>query len=66
MMGGLSSLIMQFIGYRTILPVLVLLGGYAGAQTDRVPKEGDRATNFSITTDQRKRISLSAPRSLTV
>jgi thiol-disulfide isomerase/thioredoxin len=52
---------MRFIGYRTIPPVLVLLCGFAGAQTDRVPEEGDRAPDFSITTDQGKRISPSAP-----
>ena len=58
---------MRFIGYRTILPVLVLVCGFAGAQTDGVPKEGDRAPDFSITTDQGKRISPSAlPGSLLV
>jgi hypothetical protein len=58
---------MRFVGYRSILPVLVLVCGFAGAQTDGVPKEGDRAPAFSITTDQGKRISPSAlPGSLLV
>ena len=52
---------MRFIGHRTTFPVLVLVCGFAGAQTDGVPKEGDRAPDFSITTDQGKRIS---PRAL--
>src|SRR5437762_14374414 len=66
-MRGVRSLIMRFIGYRTILPVLVLVCGFARAQTDGVPKEGDRAPDFSITTDQGKRISPSAlPGSLLV
>ena len=47
---------MQPIGHR-IIPVLVLVCGFAGAQTGRFPKEGDRAPNFSITTDQGLRIS---------
>jgi hypothetical protein len=51
---------MRFIGYRTILSVLVLVSGFAGEQTDGVSKEGDRAPDFSITTDQGKRISPSA------
>jgi peroxiredoxin len=58
---------MRFIGYRTILPALVLVCGFAEAQTDGMPKEGDRAPDFSITTDQGKRISPSAiPGSLLV
>jgi cytochrome c biogenesis protein CcmG, thiol:disulfide interchange protein DsbE len=52
---------MRLIGYRTIMPVLVLVCGFAEAQTDRVPRESERAPNFSITTDQGKRISPSAP-----
>jgi peroxiredoxin len=66
-MRGVRSLIIRFIGYRTILSLLVLVCGFAGAQTDDVPKEGDRAPDFSITTDQGKRISPSAlPGSLLV
>jgi peroxiredoxin len=58
---------MRFIGYRTSLPVLALVCRFAVAQTDGVPKEGDRAPDFSITTDQGKRISQSAfPGSLLV
>lgn len=56
----MTSVIMRFMGYPTILPVLVLVSGVAWAQTDRVPKEGDRAPDFSITTDRGKRISPSA------
>jgi peroxiredoxin len=50
---------MRLIRYRTILPALVLVCRFASAQTDAVPKERDRAPDFSITTDQGKRISLS-------
>jgi peroxiredoxin len=58
---------MRFVGYRTILPALVLFCGFAEAQTDGVPQEGDPAPGFSITTDQGKRISPSAlPGSLLV
>jgi peroxiredoxin len=49
---------MRLIRYRTTLPVLVLVCRFAGAQTDAVPKEGDRAPDFSIATGQGKRISL--------
>jgi cytochrome c biogenesis protein CcmG/thiol:disulfide interchange protein DsbE len=58
---------MRSIGYRTSLPVLALVCGFAGAQTDGVSKEGERAPDFSITTDQGKRVSQSAfPGSLLV
>jgi len=58
---------MRLIGYRTSLPVLALVCGFAGAQTDGVPKEGERAPDFSITTDQGTHISQSAvPASLLV
>lgn len=58
---------MRFIGYRNILPVLALSCGFAEAQTDGAPKEGDQAPDFFITTDQGKRISPSAfPGSLLV
>ena len=61
------SLTMHLIGYRTSLPVLVLVCGFAVAQDDRVAGEGDRAPDFSITTDRGKRISPSAlPGSLLV
>ena len=61
-MRGVTPLIMRYIGYRSILPVLLVVCGFAGAQTDGVPKEGDRAPDFSITTDQGKRVSPSALR----
>jgi peroxiredoxin len=48
---------MRFVGYPTILLALVLVCGSARAQTDRVPKEGDLAPGFFITTDRGKRIS---------
>jgi thiol-disulfide isomerase/thioredoxin len=51
----MTSVIMRFMA--TILPMLVLVCGSARAQTDRVPKEGDLAPGFSITTDRGKRIS---------
>ena len=51
----MTSVIMRLLA--TTLPVLVLVGGPARAQTDRVAKEGDLAPGFSITTDQGKRIS---------
>jgi cytochrome c biogenesis protein CcmG/thiol:disulfide interchange protein DsbE len=54
---AVNSVIMRFLGYPTILPVLLSVCGCAWAQTDRAPKEGDRAPGFSITTDQGKRIS---------
>jgi peroxiredoxin len=49
---------MRLIRYRTILPALVLVCRFASAQTDAVPKERDRAPDFSIATGQGKRISL--------
>ena len=57
----MSSFVIQFIGYRIVLPVLVLACGLAEVQTDRVPEVGDRAPNFSITTDHGKRISPDTP-----
>jgi hypothetical protein len=39
---AMTSVIQRFVGYPTILPVFVLVCGFARAQTDRVPKEGDR------------------------
>jgi cytochrome c biogenesis protein CcmG/thiol:disulfide interchange protein DsbE len=50
----MSSVTTQF------LPALVLVCGFAGAQTDGALREGDRAPEFSITTDRGKRISPSA------
>jgi len=47
--------IRPFVGYSSILLVVLLFGCFAWAQTDHAPKEGDRAPNFSITTDQGKR-----------
>ena len=57
----MNSICMRLIGYRTIQLALVLVCGFTGAQPDRVPKEGNKAPDFSITTDQGKRISPSAP-----
>jgi cytochrome c biogenesis protein CcmG, thiol:disulfide interchange protein DsbE len=37
--------------------LILLLGCFAWAQTDHAPKEGDRAPNFSITTDQSKPVT---------
>jgi cytochrome c biogenesis protein CcmG/thiol:disulfide interchange protein DsbE len=53
----MTSVSKRFVGYPTILPVLVLVCGFAPAQTDRVLKEGDRPPDFSITTDRGKLIS---------
>jgi peroxiredoxin len=39
---------------------MVFVCGFARAQTDHVPKEGDLAPDFSITTEQGKHISPSA------
>jgi thiol-disulfide isomerase/thioredoxin len=52
--------IRQFIGYSGILLVVLLFGCFAWAQTDHTPKEGDRAPNFSITTDQGKQLTPTA------
>jgi peroxiredoxin len=43
----------------SVLPV-VLLGTFAWAQTDHTFKEGDQASNFSITTDQGKQVNPTA------
>jgi peroxiredoxin len=40
--------------------LVLLLGCFAWAQTDHAPKEGDRAPNFSITTDQGKSVTPTA------
>jgi cytochrome c biogenesis protein CcmG/thiol:disulfide interchange protein DsbE len=53
----MPSAVIRFMGYPTMLLVLILAGGFARAQTDGAPQEGDRAPDFSITTDQGKRIS---------
>jgi cytochrome c biogenesis protein CcmG/thiol:disulfide interchange protein DsbE len=49
-----------FVGYSSILLVALLFGCFAWAQTDHTPKEGDRAPNFSITTDQGKQLTPTA------
>ena len=49
--------IMRCKGHPTILPVLLLVCGLARAQTGRVPREGDQAPDFSITTDPGRRIN---------
>lgn len=56
----MTSVVVRFMGYPAILPALVLVCGFARAQSDHVPKEGDPAPDFSITTDQGKRISPAA------
>jgi len=53
----MTFVIMRYRGHPTILPVLLLVCGLARAQTDRVPREGDQAPDFSITTDPGRRIS---------
>lgn len=53
----MSVTTMRFLGYQKVLLAVVMVCGSARAQTDRVPKEGDLAPSFSITTDQGKRIS---------
>ena len=52
--------IRRFMGYPSILLVIILFGCFAWAQSDHTPKEGDRAPNFSITTDQGKQITPTA------
>ena len=56
----MTSVIRRFVGYPTILPVMILVFGFARAQTDGTPKEGDRAPDFAITTDRGRRVSPSA------
>lgn len=53
----MTSVIMRLMGCPTILPVMVLVCGFAPAQTAHVSKEGDPAPDFSITTDRGKRVS---------
>ena len=53
----MTWVITRFTRYPTILAMLVLVGGFAPAQSDHLPKEGDPAPAFSITTDRGKRIS---------
>jgi len=53
----MTSVVARFRGHPIILPVLALLSVAAPAQTDRVLNVGDRAPDFSITTDRGKRIS---------
>lgn len=50
----------RFIGYSAVLSAVFLLGCFAWAQTDYAPTEGDRAPNFSITTDQGKPVTATA------
>jgi hypothetical protein len=45
----------RFTGLSTILAILVLICGFVQAHTDSVPKEGDPAPAFSITSDHGKR-----------
>jgi peroxiredoxin len=54
---AMTWVITRSMEYPTILTMLVLVCGFAPAQTDHVPKEGDPAPTFSITTDRGKRIS---------
>jgi peroxiredoxin len=53
----MTSITTRFLGHPTIPLALALVCGYAWAQRDRVPKEGDFAPDASITIDQGKRIS---------
>jgi peroxiredoxin len=53
----MTWVISRFTGYPTILAMLVLVCGFASAQTDHAPKEADPAPAFSITTDRGKRIT---------
>jgi cytochrome c biogenesis protein CcmG, thiol:disulfide interchange protein DsbE len=50
----------RFSRYSSIALVGLLLGCFAWAQSDHALKEGDRAPNFSITTDHGKRITPTA------
>lgn len=52
--------ITRFTGYSRLPLVVLLFGCFAWAQSDHTPKEGDRAPNFSITTDQGKQITPTA------
>jgi cytochrome c biogenesis protein CcmG/thiol:disulfide interchange protein DsbE len=47
----------RFFRYSSIALVGLLLGCFAWAQSDLALKEGDRAPNFSISTDQAKRLT---------
>lgn len=42
----------------SILLLVLLLGCFACAQTNQTPKEGDRAPDFSVRTDQGRRVTL--------
>jgi cytochrome c biogenesis protein CcmG/thiol:disulfide interchange protein DsbE len=57
---GSRTGIKWFMGYSSILLVALLFGCFAWAQTDHTPKEGDRAPNFSITSDQGKQLTPTA------
>ena len=50
----------RFSRYSSIALVGLLLSCFAWAQSDQGLKEGDRAPNFSITTDQGKRLTPTA------
>lgn len=52
--------IRRFMGYSSILLVVLLFGRFAWAQSYHTPKEGDRAPNFCITPDQGKQITTTA------
>ncbi|HLJ50090.1 MAG TPA: TlpA disulfide reductase family protein [Bryobacteraceae bacterium] len=53
----MTRVIARSMGYPTILTMLVLICGFAPAQTDHLSKDGDRARTFSITTDRGKHIT---------
>lgn len=59
-LGESRTGIRPFVGYSNILLVVLLFSCFAWAQTDHTPKEGNRAPNFSITTDQGKRVTPTA------
>jgi len=59
-LGESRTGIRPFVGYSSIFLVVLSFGCFAWAQTDHIPKEGDRAPNFSITTDLGKRATPTA------
>jgi cytochrome c biogenesis protein CcmG, thiol:disulfide interchange protein DsbE len=58
--GQNHTVVGRFFRYFSIALVGLLLGCFAWAQSDHAFKEGDRAPNFSITTDHGKRLSPTA------
>jgi peroxiredoxin len=56
-----NSIVLRFIGQRSILATVALFCGCASTRTDHALREGDRAASFAITTDQGKRINSNTP-----